>query len=90
MQAWIVGLIVAYAFWTVSRRYMPKAVRRAVRAWAARTAQRFGWNGIAARLSAAKESGGSCGDGCGSCGGCGPKEPPSASDEHVIKWKVMK
>ncbi len=91
MQYWITGLIVAYAFWVVARRYMPAVLRRALRSWTVKTAQRFGWHGIAARMSAAQDSGGSCGDGCGSCGSCGSDETASSKyGEHVIKFKATK
>lgn len=90
MQEWIVGLIVACAFFAVARRYMPKALRRAMRARLAPAARRFGWNSLAARLAAAEQAA-SCSDGCGSCGGCGSDEPSPVADERfVIKLKTVK
>jgi len=91
MQEWIVGLIVVCAFLAVAKRYMPKAMRRAVRAWAVRGATRLGWNALAARLAVSGQGAASCSDGCGSCGGCGSTESPATSDERpVIKLKTMK
>ncbi len=89
MQEWIVGAIVAYAFWAVLKRYMPKAVRKAVRSRAVRTARRLGWSALANRLEAEKKSVASCGDGCGSCGGCGSNdEAPTADKKFVIPLKL--
>lgn len=90
MQEWIVGLIVACAFLAVARRYMPKALRRALRTGLTRIAQRFGWNRLAARLVAAEQAA-SCADGCGSCGGCGPAKLSKARGERLpIKLKSVK
>lgn len=90
MQEWIVGLIVAGAFFVVLKRYMPKALRQALRRHLAQLAQRFGWERLAARL-AVSEQAASCSDGCGSCGGCGSNEPSPVTDERfVIKLKTVK
>jgi hypothetical protein len=91
MQEWIVGLIVACALVAVLRRYLPKAARRALRAWMMQTALQFGWNGIAARLAVPEPAAASCGDGCGSCGGCGSGEASPITDEKfVIRLKTGK
>lgn len=92
MQEAVVGLVVAYAFWAVARRYLPKAMRRAIRSWSVRIAKRLGWHRLADRLSAAKEKGGSCSDGCGSCGGCGTdaSAKPADDDRFVIKLKALR
>ncbi|HJV52137.1 MAG TPA: DUF6587 family protein [Noviherbaspirillum sp.] len=90
MQEWIVGLIVAGAFFVVVKRYMPKAWRGALRRRLARIAQRFGWARLAARLAVAEQAA-SCDDGCGSCGGCGSNKPSPVTDERfVIKLKTVK
>jgi hypothetical protein len=89
MQEWIVGAIVAYAFWVVLKRYMPKTVRRAIRSRAVRTARWLGWNALANRLEAETKTVASCGDGCGSCGGCGSNdEAPTADKKFVIPLKL--
>lgn len=93
MQEAVVGLIVVCAFWAVAKRYLPKAVRRAIRSQSVRMAKRLGWHRIADQLSAAEEKGGSCSDGCGSCGGCGTDAtaPRPADDERfVIKLKAVR
>jgi hypothetical protein len=91
MQEWIVGAIVACAFWAVLKRYMPKTVRKAVRSRAVRTARRLGWNALANRLEAEKKTVASCADGCGSCGGCGSNdEKPAADNKIVIPLKLVR
>ncbi|HEX7650316.1 MAG TPA: DUF6587 family protein [Noviherbaspirillum sp.] len=92
MQEAVVGLIVIFACWTVAKRYLPKAMRQAIRSWSVRSAERAGWHRLAAWLSKEKQ-GGSCADGCGSCGGCGSDTPapPSKDDgRFVIKLTVVK
>ena len=74
LQQWIVGAIVAYAFWAVARRYLPRSVRRLLRSWAVRLARRIGWTRLAAKLEERAEAGASCADGCDSCGKCGPSD----------------
>jgi len=92
MQEAVVALVVACAFWAVARRYLPKSVRRAIRSWSVRVAKRLGWHRLADRLSVAEEKGGSCSDGCGSCGGCGTDAPakPADDDRFVIKLKAVR
>lgn len=92
MQETIVGLVVICAFWAVAKRYLPKAVRRAIRSQSVRMAKRLGWHRIAERLSAAGEKDGLCSDGCGSCGGCGTDAPtpPADDDRFVIKLKAVR
>lgn len=79
VQSVLIASIGAWAIWFAFRRLMPKTYRRllaralgvfdrpSVPAWmreAARRAQPTG------------SSGGSCGDGCSSCGGCATPVPP--------------
>jgi hypothetical protein len=90
MQESIVALIVACAVWTLAQRYMPKTARRALRGWSARAAKRFGWSGVASRLEAAAEAGSSCGDGCGTCGSCGPSDAPPLDKQFVITPEALK
>jgi hypothetical protein len=92
MQEWIVGAIVACAFWAVLKRYMPKAVRKAVRSRSVRLVRRLGWNKLANWLEAEKKTVASCADGCGSCGGCGSKgeAPPAADGKPVIPLKLVR
>ncbi|MGE5650161.1 MAG: DUF6587 family protein [Bacillota bacterium] len=90
MQEWIVGLIVAGAFVAVLKRYLPKALRNALRSRLERLARRLGWEKLAARL-AAPEPAASCSDGCSSCGGCGTNESSPVTDERFsIKLKTIK
>ena len=91
MQEWIVGAIVVCAFWAVLKRYMPKAVRKAVRSRAVRTARRLGWTALVNWLEAEKKSVASCADGCGSCGGCGSNdEAPDEDKKFVIPLKAVR
>lgn len=90
MQQWIVGAIVAYAFWVVAKRYLPRALHRLLRSWAVRGARRMGWNRLAARLEKRAEAGASCGDGCGSCGSCGSGEKDTAPKQFTIPVEALK
>ncbi|MGN6390218.1 MAG: DUF6587 family protein [Burkholderiaceae bacterium] len=88
MQSFIVAVAVAYAAWVVVARYAPPAVRRPMRRWTAVLARRAGWVSLAARIEAQASAGGSCGDGCGSCKGCGGSASAksasgSSADNHV-------
>ena len=90
MQELIVGVIVAVAFFAVLKRYLPKTVRRALRARLELAARRFGWESLAARLAVTEQEA-SCADGCSSCGGCSSNESPPVTDERfVIKLKTVK
>jgi predicted ABC-type sugar transport system permease subunit len=80
MQEWIVGLIVVVAAWTVAKRYAPGAVRSAIRAGAAAVARRAGLSGWADRLQSTPAASSSCGDGCGSCGGCSSETSSAAKN----------
>jgi hypothetical protein len=82
MQESIVAVIVAYAVWVVAKRYAPKSLRRALRAWIERTAMRFGWTGIAAKLEAKRQAEAACASGCGACGGCASGDAASAAKKQ--------
>jgi hypothetical protein len=75
----------------VAKRYLPKAMRQAIRSRSVRSAQKAGLRRLAAWLSK-EEQGGSCADGCGSCGGCGTGKAEPAKDDgrFVIKLTVVK
>lgn len=88
MQETIVALIVFFACWTVAKRYLPKAMRQAIRSRSVRSAQKAGLRRLAAWLSK-EEQGGSCADGCGSCG-TGKAEPAKDDGRFVIKLTVVK
>jgi len=70
MQELVVAAIVAFAAWTVARRYLPAAVKKRAAASLAALFARLGWQRAAARFAQSAEKAG-CGNGCGSCGGCG-------------------
>lgn len=70
MQEFIVGLIVAYAAWSLLVRYTPKAMRRRIRAQAVHALNRIGMKKLADRIANRDDS--DCSSGCASCGGCGP------------------
>ena len=71
MQEAIVTLIVAFAVWSVVKRYAPKSVREFCTKWTARLARRLGWRGLEQRIEVNTTEATSCADGCGSCKGCG-------------------
>jgi hypothetical protein len=89
MQEWIVAAIVACAFFAVLKRYAPKAMRRAVGERAAAAARSVGWNGIAAKWEGV-DQGASCGDGCGTCGGCGTKAAAPQADRVTVRVDAIK
>jgi hypothetical protein len=71
-QELIVGALVAYAFYSVTKRYLPKAARRALRALLARAAAMLGLAAWVRRLTTEPAaSSPSCADSCSNCGGCG-------------------
>ncbi|GAB3538348.1 hypothetical protein GCM10027343_03840 [Noviherbaspirillum agri] len=91
MQEFVVGLIVAFAAWSILVRYTPKAARRAVRRISAQMFESMGMRKLAARLRKKQEEA-DCASGCGSCGGCGPAvrkgaNPPGQSS---IKPDVLR
>lgn len=88
MQEWIVAIIVACAAWAVATRYAPNPLRQAMRGWAVRTARGIGWMRVASRFEAKIQPATACGNGCGSCGGCGPVRV--ASDDHRIAVATIK
>lgn len=71
MQELGVGLIVAFATWSILVRYTPNAIRHRVRQLAARALRRLGLGGLADRIGR-RQKAADCSSGCGSCGGCGP------------------
>jgi hypothetical protein len=92
MQQAIVIVIVVCAAWAVARRYAPAVVRQAVRRAAIRAAGRLGWMRIATRLEAKGAAPASCGDGCGTCGGCnaGSPAPSMSATNFTIDPKQVK
>lgn len=78
IQELVVGLIVLCAAIVVLRRYAPKGLKRAARIGAVRVAKAIGWSSLAERLAQQAEAGAACGDGCGSCGNCGPSSSTQA------------
>jgi hypothetical protein len=90
MQQVIVTLIVAFAAWAVARRYAPAVVRQAVRGSAMRAATHLGWTRIATRLETKSATAASCGDGCGTCGGCNAGGGAMSSTHFTIDPKQIK
>lgn len=73
MQATVITAVVGWSVLFAARRFLPVASRRVQ----AKIAGAFGrpslpaWlRGVALRLQPQATGGGSCGDGCSSCGGC--------------------
>lgn len=71
MQELVVGLIVAFAAWSILVRYTPKVVKSSVRRVTARALQAMGLRKAAEYIGRLQEKA-DCSSGCGSCGGCGP------------------
>lgn len=74
LQAVVIALIGAWALWFAFRRLLPKTYRRVLaRALGLfdRPAMPRWLRDAAHRAEPTGSSGGSCGDGCSSCGGCG-------------------
>ena len=93
MQQSIVAIIVAYAVWAVLKRYAPKALRQAMRAWAERAATRFGWTGMAAKLAVRGQAAAACESGCGACGGCAAADtdaPGADAKQFTITPEALK
>lgn len=79
MQELVVGLIVAFAAWSILVRYMPRAVKTSVRRLTARALHAMGLRKAANYVGRLQEKA-DCSSGCGSCGGCGPA-PRSSRDD---------
>jgi len=71
MQELVVGLIVAFAAWSILVRYTPQPVKTGVRRMTARVLQAVGLRKAAGYVDRLQEKA-DCSSGCGSCGGCGP------------------
>lgn len=90
MQEFVVSAIVLFAAMAVTRRYLPKAIKRRMREGTVRALRLFGWEGAAAWLEREAEAAASCADGCGSCGGCGTKDAGVSQTEFAITPESMK
>lgn len=71
MQELVVGLIVAFAAWSILVRYTPKPVKSSVRRVTARALQAVGLRKASDYVGRLQEKA-DCSSGCGNCGGCGP------------------
>ena len=86
VQAVVIALVVTWAVLAAAYRLLPVTSRRAL-ARVARVLDRPGapaWlRGFGRRIEPVSSRGGSCSDGCSSCGGCGSAEaaPAPATDE---------
>lgn len=90
MQELVVAVIVVVAAVAVMRRYLPRTVKRGLRLGAARALRALGWESAALRLEREAEAAASCLTGCGSCGGCGPKDAGVTQTEFAITPESMK
>lgn len=90
IQPIIVAIIVACAAFAVLRRYAPKALKRVARVGTVRLIRSFGWNSMADKLAQHAESGAACGDGCGSCGNCGPASTGQGGTSQSILVSDLK
>lgn len=88
MQEAIVILIVAYAAIAVLLRYAPKALTRGLRRSLAKAMARLGLRRVAAVLEKGSAQS-DCADGCGTCGGCGPRTSKQAG-RTVISIDALK
>lgn len=74
VQTLVIAAIVAWSAWIAARKLMPVTMRRAQARLADALAHSHApaWlRARAARCQPMSTTGGSCGDGCSSCGGCG-------------------
>lgn len=84
MQEFIVGMIVAYAFWVVAKRYAPKIARQTIRRSLVRSARNIRLIALAEKLEKEAEDSASCGSGCGKCGSCDSDSPTAQVAEKVV------
>lgn len=86
VQALVIAAIVAWSAFVAARKLLPTTTRRAQ----ARIAEAIAHSHAPAWLRARAQrwqptssTGGSCGDGCSSCGGCGSASPTPAQTQAV-------
>lgn len=90
MQEAVVIVIVAYAAVAVFLRYAPKALVLGMRQVAAAGLSRLGMPRVSAFFLHEKPTG-NCSDGCGTCGGCGPRmKNPAKTGRAAISIKSVK
>ena len=76
-QALILTLVLSFSVWKLLRRVSPRVTTRCqagLSMWLNRPS-RAGCLRAVGRWMQPKEAAGSCGDGCGTCGGCDDKLP---------------
>ena len=84
VQAVVVALVVTWAVLAAAYRLLPVTSRRALARLARaldRSAAPAWLRRLGRRVEPVSSSGGSCSDGCSSCGGCGSAEALPAADE---------
>lgn len=87
VQACIVAIVVVAAALSAARRLLPVTSRRIqanIVGAVDRPAAPAWLRALARRATPRASSGGSCGDGCSSCGGCG-----TAADSPVVKEQPL-
>ncbi len=89
VQYLVVGLLVLASLLYALRKLAPQLTSR----WLATASirlnqpQRAGWvRALGRRLQPAQASG-HCGDGCDTCGSCGPKPPASANQAMPLEFR---
>jgi hypothetical protein len=86
-QALVIALALVFSAWSAFRRLLPATASR----WQAKLAAtlnqpgRAGWAHALARRMQPKTATGNCGDGCGTCGSCGPR--PAQSDVQPLHFR---
>lgn len=89
VQAVVIALIGAWALWFAFRRLLPKTYRRVLAHLLGlfdRPAVPRWLRDAAHRAEPTGSGGGSCGDGCSSCGGCGTaaEDPPAVAAQPLV------
>ena len=80
LQALIIGVLVAFSAVSAFRKLLPGLSTRWMAAASASLNKpwRRPWQRAVGRWLQPAQATGNCGDGCGTCGSCGPKPPASA------------
>jgi hypothetical protein len=87
VQGVVIALVVGWSVLFALRRLLPVTSRRAqarLAGWFDRPALPAALRGLARRLQPTSSSGGSCADGCSSCGGCGTAKPAVVEAQPLV------
>ena len=89
IQAVVISIVVLLAAVTAFRKLLPKTATRVQARWSAALNEpsRPAWmRSLGVRMQP-KAATGSCGDGCGTCGSCGPKPVGNQPDVQPLHFR---